>query len=770
LGNGVTGIVYALGSIGTNIFVGGSISAAGGKATANIVRYRNAPIVNTPPTIVAGAALMRQQGGTAGNAVIIATVSDAETAAGSLVVTANAPGLTFSNITNTNGTITANVAASCNATLGATTVQLGVSDGTAGATANLTVNVTANTPPVLGVYPDSTITVGSTGTVTPNAPPSDNGSIVSITAGIIPAVFIGSFSVNTATGVITITDPRVTSPVSVTVTATDNCGAITTQTFLLTINSANTAPAITAATGIARQQGSPAMMATLATVSDTQTAAGNLTVTATTVPAGLTVTNLTNTNGTVTANVAAGCNAAIGANTIVLSVSDGSLSATANVTINVTANTPPVLGRYANVTRRTGDRLSVLPDAAPRDNGTLMITASAQKVVPMGLGLAGPFEVNATTGELIHLQLNNPDVYTVTVTATDNCGATATTTFQLTITRLATMLGFSVMPLSVNAAGQEFVFRASPSVTEGTALSPMGGSVIFSDESGVIGDAGVSPSRGFAELRLRYQKAGRHTFTARFSGDTDRAPSESGPVTLNINQAVTSVSAASYTAPLASEQIVAAFGTNLAPSAQAAATVPLPTALAGVTVKLSDGTREWPAPLFFVSPGQINYLIPAGIPNGQVTVTMTNGNFVSAELITIAATSPGLFSVNANGRGLAAAEILRLSSDGTLRYEPVARFDATTNQFVAVPIDLSSITDQVVLVAYGTGIRGRSALPTATIGGAAAEVLYAGAQGSLAGLDQVNIRLPRTLIGRGNVDIALTVDGKAVNLVGVNVK
>ncbi len=59
---------------------------------------------------------------------------------------------------------------------------------------------------------------------------------------------------------------------------------------------------------------------------------------------------------------------------------------------------------------------------------------------------------------------------------------------------------------------------------------------------------------------------------------------------------------------------------------------------------------------------------------------------------------------------------------------------------------------------------------TATLGGLNAEVLYAGAQGSLAGLDQINVRLPRSLAGRGDVDVALTVDGKAANVVQVNFK
>jgi uncharacterized protein (TIGR03437 family) len=59
---------------------------------------------------------------------------------------------------------------------------------------------------------------------------------------------------------------------------------------------------------------------------------------------------------------------------------------------------------------------------------------------------------------------------------------------------------------------------------------------------------------------------------------------------------------------------------------------------------------------------------------------------------------------------------------------------------------------------------------TATIGGTSATVSYAGAQGSLTGLDQVNVLIPRSLIGRGEAAVALTVDGKVANPVTINVK
>jgi uncharacterized protein (TIGR03437 family) len=102
----------------------------------------------------------------------------------------------------------------------------------------------------------------------------------------------------------------------------------------------------------------------------------------------------------------------------------------------------------------------------------------------------------------------------------------------------------------------------------------------------------------------------------------------------------------------------------------------------------------------------------------------------------------------------------------------MARFDPTAGRFVAVPIDLGPEADQVILVLFGTGIRFRSMLSAVTVrvGGIDAQVVFAGDQGGFAGLDQVNARLSRSLIGRGNVDVVLTVDGKMANTIQVNIK
>lgn len=239
---------------------------------------------------------------------------------------------------------------------------------------------------------------------------------------------------------------------------------------------------------------------------------------------------------------------------------------------------------------------------------------------------------------------------------------------------------------------------------------------------------------------------------------------------------VTSVSAASFAATngLAPESIVAAFGVNLASSAQAANSLPLPTTLAGVSVKIKDSLgAERLAPLFFVSPGQINYVIPAGASAGQAALTVINaGAPVAAGEIQIAGVAPGLFSANSSGQGVANAFAFRVKANGSQSLEPVARFDPSQNGFVPIPIDLGSTNDQVFLVLYGTGLRYRSSLSTVncSIGGVSSEVLFAGAAPGFTGLDQVNVRLPRSLAGRGVVDVTLVVDGKDANKAHVSIR
>lgn len=134
--------------------------------------------------------------------------------------------------------------------------------------------------------------------------------------------------------------------------------------------------------------------------------------------------------------------------------------------------------------------------------------------------------------------------------------------------------------------------------------------------------------------------------------------------------------------------------------------------------------------------------------------------------------APGLFTANQDGKGPPAGNAIHVKPSGAQTGEPLSRLDFATNQFVPAIIDFGPENKIVILELYGTGIRGRSAQSavSATIGGVAADVEYADKHPVYAGLDQVNVRLPRVLIGRGEVDLVLMVDGKEANKVRISIK
>ncbi len=311
--------------------------------------------------------------------------------------------------------------------------------------------------------------------------------------------------------------------------------------------------------------------------------------------------------------------------------------------------------------------------------------------------------------------------------------------------------------------------------TSGAPLSVSGTGVTLSNYrsatlSGGVGtatvaDAFISPTAAPGARNLIVTANGQRTVAVGAFEITGASAPPPPPVSV--------VSAANFSAKVAGESIVSAFGTILAMSRASTTASPLPTSLAGTTVRLRDSagmTRE--APLFFVSPTQVNYQIAQGLQFGPVTVTITNSaGQVSMGNIVLERVAPGLFTANGNGMGPAAAAVLRVNANGAQIYEPVVRYDAAAAKFVTVPIDLSNAADQVFLLLFGTGIRFRSALSSVvvTAAGTPQQVTFADKQGGQVGLDQINVRLSG-LAGRGEVDVVATVDGQRSNVVRVNFK
>jgi uncharacterized protein (TIGR03437 family) len=235
------------------------------------------------------------------------------------------------------------------------------------------------------------------------------------------------------------------------------------------------------------------------------------------------------------------------------------------------------------------------------------------------------------------------------------------------------------------------------------------------------------------------------------------------------------VSAASYRPDSATPGgIMAAFGESLAADSQAASTIPLPTEIAGTRVLIRDSAGvEIAAPLLFVSPKQINFVIPEEAALGEATMTfVSSGGVTRTESTVIHQVAPGLFGANDDGSGAAAGYFLRVKSDGTQLEEPAAVVNAASGVKVPAAVAFGDETEELYLVLSGTGLRGRTGLHEviARVGGAEVDVTYAGAQNSFVGLDQMNIRIPRTLAGRGGVEVEVLIDGRPANIVRVQLQ
>jgi uncharacterized protein (TIGR03437 family) len=243
-----------------------------------------------------------------------------------------------------------------------------------------------------------------------------------------------------------------------------------------------------------------------------------------------------------------------------------------------------------------------------------------------------------------------------------------------------------------------------------------------------------------------------------------------GNQTITVRQRgrASAVSGASFNASLSAEAIGALFGTNIAKETRSAESTPLPTTLGGAAILVEDarGARR-NAPLFFVAPGQNNFQVPQSTAtgNGFVIVTIDGQEYADSR-VNFTSSAAGIFTFSANGQGIATAVVLRVKADNSQVFEPVAEFNQAQNKFVAKPIDFGAETDKLFLVLFGTGLRGRASLNSVAlqIGGVSIPVLFVGAQGSLVGLDQINTaELPRSLAGRGEVNLTGTVDGRAIN-------
>jgi uncharacterized protein (TIGR03437 family) len=227
------------------------------------------------------------------------------------------------------------------------------------------------------------------------------------------------------------------------------------------------------------------------------------------------------------------------------------------------------------------------------------------------------------------------------------------------------------------------------------------------------------------------------------------------------------VGAAIFNASVSSGSIISLFGVNLATSTASAPSTPLPSTLAGTTVTITGTTTlgapfTGTAPLFYVSPTQINAQIPPNL-TGTVTITVVSGTTTGVSTtVTLNTVSPGIFVATGTQGAI-------LNQD----YSP----NSSTNPAAAGTTILIYTTGLgPTNPALAAGLPGATSPPfnltvyplTVSINGQAAAVSFSGAAPGFVGLFQINAQIPAGTPAGNSVPVQLSVQAPGSPAVSSN--
>ncbi|MBL8234260.1 MAG: hypothetical protein JNL98_37535 [Bryobacterales bacterium] len=193
---------------------------------------------------------------------------------------------------------------------------------------------------------------------------------------------------------------------------------------------------------------------------------------------------------------------------------------------------------------------------------------------------------------------------------------------------------------------------------------------------------------------------------------------------------------------------------------QAPNPIPMPTTLADLTVLVNDV----PSPIHFVSPGQINFIIPKATPTSGivdiVVLRQSTGQILATSAISMSSVAPAFFTTSGDGTGQVAA----LNQDGTIN-SPVNMIPRSG----VVTVFGTGVGLVPGLPADGTPVPGP--LPTSSevrvlIGTAfveASDILYSGMAPTLIGVWQLNVRVPDRVAPSPQVPFVATVNSVPSN-------
>ena len=222
--------------------------------------------------------------------------------------------------------------------------------------------------------------------------------------------------------------------------------------------------------------------------------------------------------------------------------------------------------------------------------------------------------------------------------------------------------------------------------------------------------------------------------------------------------AINRSTASSENGPAAPGSLISAhsiFGATLASTTAPVKDTAWPTTLGGTTVFIQDAQGvSYPATIQFVSPTRIDYRLPTSLAPGFATATIAHGNTSYVTNLNILATYPHLFQADSSGTAM--GQITR------------TRKGKSTQQPLTTVIDLGPSGDQVELTIFGTGM-GAATEATASIGRLSAAV-QVNKNPLEPGREQFKMLIPRSLAGKGTVQVMITAAGRPSNAVNIKIQ
>ncbi len=181
------------------------------------------------------------------------------------------------------------------------------------------------------------------------------------------------------------------------------------------------------------------------------------------------------------------------------------------------------------------------------------------------------------------------------------------------------------------------------------------------------------------------------------------------------------------------------YGQNLGQTAGPVSAYPIPTTLGGAQVTVAAGGKNYKAYLDYVSPGQINAIMPSAVPAGEAQLTVTVNNMTSTPArVTVATNSFGIFTINSQTAGLAIAQNYESPTSVPLNlYTNPARPGQTIILWGTGLGPLASGTDDNPPQA-GNIVTSAKVL----LNGTEITPDYAGRAPGIAGVDQINFTIP----------------------------